>query len=94
MRQIIKQPNGKFCIFSSVVDSITHYNMNENDIIEELVAESRKEIEEQVKKVISALNNNTKPYYQFTMSYDEMLELVKQIHGNKEVKKIQKIIES
>jgi hypothetical protein len=43
--QIIKQPNGKFCIFSRVGDSVTYYDMDEQEIINELVEESRIEIE-------------------------------------------------
>ena len=31
---ITKQPNGLFCRFSSVVDSVTHWNMTEQDYID------------------------------------------------------------
>lgn len=92
-RQIIKQPNGKYCIFSSIVDSITHYHMEEQDIINEWVEESKKEIEKEVKEIISDLNEGKKPYYQFTKSYEEMLQTIKKNHGNKEVKEIRKAIE-
>ena len=30
---IAKQPNGLYCRFSSVVDSVTHWNMTEEDYI-------------------------------------------------------------
>ena len=92
-RQIIKQPNGKYCIFSSIVDSITHYHMEEQDIINEWVEESKKEIEKKVKEIISELNEGKKPYYQFTKSYEEMLQTINKIHGAKEVKEIRKAIE-
>lgn len=92
-RQIIKQPNGKFCIFSSIVDSVTFYHMEEQDIINEWVEESRKEIEKKVKEIIADLNEGKKPYYQFTKTYDEMLQTIKEIHGAKEVKEIRKAIE-
>lgn len=92
-RQIIKQPNGKYCIFSSIVDSITHYHMEEQDIINEWVEESKKEIEKKVKGIISELNEGKKPYYQFTKTYEEMLQTIKEIHGAKEVKEIRKAIE-
>lgn len=92
-RQIIKQPNGKFCIFSSIVDNVTWYHMAEQDIINAWVEESKKDIEEQVKKIISDLNEGKKPYYQGTMNYEEMIETIKDIHGSKEVKKIRKHIE-
>ena len=92
-RQIIKQPNGKFCIFSSIVDSVTFYHMEEQDIINEWVEESRKEIEKKVKEIIADLNEGKKPYFQFTKTYDEMLQTIKEIHGAKEVKEIRKAIE-
>lgn len=92
-RQIIKQPNGKFCIFSSVVDNIIYYHMEEQDIINFLVEESKKDIEEHVNKIVSQLNECKKPYHQHTMSYQEMLEKIKQIHGNKEANKIKKNID-
>lgn len=31
-----KQPNGLYCRFSSIVDTITHYNLNEHDLAEML----------------------------------------------------------
>lgn len=92
-RQIIKQPNGKFCVFSSIVDNIISYDMTEEDIINEFVAESREDIERRVKEIISQLNNNEKPYYQFTYSYEEMLKTIKGIHGEEEVERIRKVIE-
>ena len=30
---ICKQPNGKYCRFSTVVDTITHYNMDEDEYL-------------------------------------------------------------
>jgi enoyl reductase-like protein len=91
-RQIIKQPNGKFCVFSSIVDNIISYDMTEEDIINEFVAESREDIERRVKEIISQLNNNEKPYYQFTHSYEEMLKTIKNIHGEEEADEVRKAI--
>ena len=33
-QQRIKQPNGKYCLFSSIVDNFTHYDMSEKEIVE------------------------------------------------------------
>lgn len=92
-KQIIKQPNGKYCLFSSVVDSVTCYHMSEQDIINEFVKESRAEIESNVRKIISELDKGGKPYYQFTKSYNEMLQTIKEINGAEEVNTIRKAIE-
>ncbi len=92
-RQIIKQPNGRFCIFSSICDNVTFYDMTEKDIIDEWVKEYKAETEKHVKSVIEKLNNGGKPYYQFTIGYDEMLDRIKEIHNKKEYLKVKKLIE-
>jgi hypothetical protein len=92
-RQIIKQPNGKFCIFSSIVDSITYYNMEEKDIADLWVNEERENIEKRVKENIEKLNNGTKPYGHFTKSYSEVLALIKEVLGEKEALNVKSSIE-
>lgn len=91
-RQIIKQPNGKYCIFSSVVDNVTHYDMTVDEIIEEWANEAKNDITEKVKGIVSKIDNGEKPYYQFTHSYEEMLILIKEIHGEKEGQEIESLI--
>jgi hypothetical protein len=93
-RQIIKQPNGKYCIFSSIVDNVTHYNMSVDDIIEEWLNEAKNKIVEDVKSIVAKLENNEQPYYQFTKSFDDMLFVIKEIHGKKEMSKIKSLIEN
>lgn len=90
--QIIKQPNGKYCIFSSIVDNVTFYNMTEQDIINERVKEAKEKIENDVKETISKLNNGEKPYYQFTLSFDDMIKEISDIHGKREANKIKSLI--
>ena len=41
-RQIIKQPNGRFCVFSSIVDNVIWYDMEQKDIVEYLWLRSLK----------------------------------------------------
>jgi 2-iminoacetate synthase ThiH len=78
-RQIIKQPNGKYCIFSSVVNNIINYDMSPEDIIETWAEEAKKEITENVNHIIDELNKGGKPYYQFTMTYEELKEIYLQL---------------
>lgn len=93
-KQIIKQPNGKYCIFSSRVDNVTHYNMTVEEIIEEWVNDAKNDIKEQVKGIASKLENEEKPYYKFTYSYDDMIELILKIHGKKESEKVKSLVEN
>jgi len=52
---ISRQPNGLLCRFSSIVDTITHYNMTEEDYIEMCAERARAEARE-------VLQNHLKPF--------------------------------
>ena len=54
---ISKQPNGKYCRFSTVVDTITHYNMTEEEYIEMCAERARKEARD-------VLERYTRPFQQ------------------------------
>jgi len=92
-KQIIKQPNGKYCLFSSVVDNVTHYDCTPEEIVEALVESYRGSVEIQVSNTIKKLETGEKPYHQFTMSYDEMIQKIKMQHGEDEAADIIKTIE-
>lgn len=86
--QIVKQPNGMYCIFSTVVDSVIVYNATEEQLINYYIEKEKKEITERVAKVIKQIEAGEKPYAQFTMTFDEMMETIKVIHGEDKVKNI------
>lgn len=52
---ISKQPNGKYCRFSTVVDTVTHYNMTEDEYIEMCVERAKEEARD-------VLANHTRPF--------------------------------
>lgn len=52
---ISKQPNGKYCRFSTVVDSVTDYNMTEEDYINLCV-------ERAIEEAKDVLKNYTRPF--------------------------------
>lgn len=91
-RQIIKQPNGKYCIFSSVVDNIISYNMNKEDIIEKYVDDFRKVATKEVAETIESIEAGKKPYYQFTKTFDQMIETIKNIYGHDEANEIKNLL--
>lgn len=75
--------------------------MEEQDIVNELIIgldnerdDRIIEIKNKVKKIISKLNKGDRPYFQFTMTYEEMLQKIKEIHGDKEAEKIRNEIEA
>lgn len=92
-RQIIKQPNGLYAQWSSVVDDFVMIDATRQDIIDDWLDDSRREITESVNKVIDALDRGDKPYHQFTMSWDEAIKESIERHG-KDTEVIDMIIES
>jgi hypothetical protein len=92
-RQIIKQPNGKYCIFSTIVDNITYYDMTPEEIIEWWVEEAKEEITERVNNTIDKLERGEKPYRQYTQTYEEMIKLIFGVHGEEEAESVRKAIE-
>ena len=52
---IARQPNGLLCRFSTVVDTVTHYNMTEEDYIEMCAEKAREEARD-------TINNYLKPF--------------------------------
>lgn len=72
--QIIKQPNGLYCLFSSVVDAFILLDATPQDIIDEWVNDYREQVTEKVKRIVSELETGGKPYHQFTMSFAEAVD--------------------
>lgn len=56
---IAKQPNGKYCRFSTVVDTVTHINMTEDDYITYCVTRAVKEAIQEARDV---LENHLQPF--------------------------------
>jgi len=82
-KQIVQQPNGKFALWSSVVDDFTVVDYeNAEEIIDDFVEESRRELTAKINGIIAALDRGEKPYYQFTKSFDDCIELIREIHGD------------
>lgn len=45
-RFVARQPNGKLCIFSTIVDTVTYYDLTEEDYIELKAEEARERARE------------------------------------------------
>lgn len=74
---IVKQPNGLYCRFSSVVDCPTHWNMTEEDYIEfcaELAREeARRTLEFRLRPFAQVIEN----FYPHNMSLEKFKQVVK-----------------
>ena len=74
-RQIIKQPNGLLCLWSSVVDSFILEDVSKEELIDFLTEEAKENITRDVEKVLKQVNEGKNPYYQFTLTYEEAKEI-------------------
>lgn len=65
--------------------------MTAEEIIEVRVEEARQKIEQEVNSVITKIENNEKPYHQFTKTYTEVIETISRTHGKSESETVDKL---
>lgn len=82
-QQIIKQPNGLYCVYSSIVDDFVITDASPEEIIGHWSEIERDKITAKVKDIVSEINAGGKPYHQFTMTFEEAVEQAKDVHGEK-----------
>jgi len=69
--QIIRQPDGRFAVFSTVVDSLVATDMTRRQLVEQMDARSHRDNVMHVRWVTDLLARGKKPFYQFTMTWEE-----------------------
>jgi hypothetical protein len=82
--RIIKQPDGNYAVYCTVVDDFTLINAPEQDIVDFYLESMERDVRWDVGKTICMLENGDKPYYQFTESFEEALENIERVHGKKQ----------
>ena len=80
--RIIKQPNGRYALWSTNVDNFLLTDATPEEIIDYKVNLFRKDITDMVNITTQKLDNGEKPYYQFTLTFEKALEVIKRVHGN------------
>lgn len=75
-QQIIKQPDGRFAIFSSETDTIIGWNADETEIIDHFVQQASRETRQRVERLLGFVKADQprKAYYQFALTWSEALE--------------------
>lgn len=79
--QIIKQPDGLYAVFSSIVDDFVIINATPQFIVEEWTAQYREQLEQKVNGIIACLGKGEKPYNVFTMTFEDAVGKIKSAHG-------------
>lgn len=77
-QQIVKQPNGLFAVWSSVVDDFTVVDCTRDELIEEFLLEYRRQITAYVDRAVSGEAVRT----QFTKTFDECVAEIRERHGD------------
>lgn len=88
-RQIVKQPNGLYAVWSSVVDNFIFLNYTSDQIIEAYVNERKEVIAKEVGETIAMLEEGiVKPYFQFTKSWTQCICTIEDSRGEIEAQRI------
>lgn len=98
MAYIAKQPNGLYCRFSSVVDTVTSYNMTEEDYVEYCAEKARKEALETLKNDLVPFERIKKDFFPINHTIEEFNEILKEMGdenglGEERIKEINKCFE-
>jgi hypothetical protein len=80
-RSIVKQPNGNYALFSTIVDGFIFLNATRDELIKELVQEATEKITKDVDKTLEAIRTGV-PYWNgyAIKPWDEAKEEHESIH--------------
>lgn len=76
--EIIKQPNGLFAVWSTIIDDFVMVDATPEDIINDEVEMAREKSTKEINEIVSALN--TKGSFMHFRSWEEALEDLGNIH--------------
>lgn len=68
-------------MWSSIVDDFLLFDATPDEIVEFWTERDREQNKEKVKQVCGALGRGKKPYFQFTMTWDEAVKESRERHG-------------
>lgn len=84
-RQIIKQQNGLYCVWSTIVDDIIAYDMTREDYINMRVEEERERFEKDINEICDCLDKGEKPFYYLSnLNYKNIEKRVKKLRRSNE----------
>jgi hypothetical protein len=81
-KQIIRQPNGRYAIFSTGTDTIHMWDATADEVVEHFVERAVEDARREWRRIVEcvAAGEPRRVYYQFTMTWEEALELDRE-HG-------------
>lgn len=76
---VSRQPNGKLCRFSSIVDTVTDYNMTEDEYIEMCAEHAREEARDIIKNKLRPFQWVKDYFKPMEMSQEEFDKILKEM---------------
>lgn len=83
----IKQPDGRWAIWSGITDSFTFLNATKEEAVEEIVSSQMKDLRENLTRCIDKIDRG-EVISQFTMTFDGAIQTMRDIHGDKEADEV------
>lgn len=74
--QIILEPSGEFAIWDTIVDDFIDAGCTIEEIMEFFIDMAKTRAEDNVREITDKLLAGEKPYYQFTMTYEECIDTI------------------
>jgi len=88
-RHIIKQPNGKYAIWSTLVDNFIITDSTKEEYIEFRIKEETERIKKDLKEIFEKIEKGER-YHYTVYQWEEALKVLEDVHGKKELKKVMK----
>lgn len=83
---IARQPNGLLCRFSTVVDTVTHYNMTEDEYIDMCAEMAREEAKEVLENYIRPFDEVKDRFIPENMTQEEFNKLLTEMESERHEK--------
>ncbi|MFI2616601.1 recombinase family protein [Streptomyces sp. NPDC018584] len=81
-QQIIRQPDGKYSVFSSVTNTFIVLDASEEELIEWRATEAADRARDQAGRELERVkSSDSRPYHQFTLTWEEAVRLHKKYKG-------------
>jgi len=82
--QIIKQPNGKYLLFSSIEQHVILHDATPNEILKFWLKYEEERITRRLTQILTQLEKGEKPYHQFTKTFEEILSFLEENYGEED----------
>jgi len=80
--QIIKQPDGKWCVWSSIVDQFIVIDVTKQELIDWYGNRAKLAAELRTQEIFEQLEKGENPYFQFAITFNELAKThLKKVKG-------------